>query len=255
MRKPIVYGNWKMNMNRAGAVALVEGLKAELSSCERVEFGVAAPFVYLDAVTAAAKGSPVGVAAQNVYFEESGAFTGEISVGMLRDIGCDYAIIGHSERRHVLGETDEVINKKVLAALAGALKVILCVGELLNERDDGKTEAVVGRQITRGLQGVAPDALARMVLAYEPVWAIGTGRTATPEQAGEVHAFIRRRIGALYGPEAAEALRIQYGGSVKPENAYHLASVPDVDGALVGGASLKKDSFVAIINECAKAGA
>jgi len=253
MRKPIVYGNWKMNMDRAGAVALVEGLKEELASCDGVEFGVAPPFVYLEAVVAAAAGSRIGVASQNVYFEEKGAFTGEISVAMLRDVGCDYAIIGHSERRHVMGESDELINKKVRAALAGGLKVILCVGELADERDEGKTEAVVDRQIAGGLHGVDEGELARVVIAYEPVWAIGTGRTATPEQAGQVHAFIRRRMAELYSASAAEALRIQYGGSVKPENAYELARVADVDGALVGGASLKKDSFAAIVAEYARA--
>jgi len=253
LRKPIVYGNWKMNMDRASAVELVEGMKSELASCDNVDFGVAPPFVYLDAVIKAAAGSNVGVAAQNVYFEEKGAFTAEISAGMLLDIECPCAIIGHSERRHVFGETDELINKKVIAALGAGLKVILCVGELLDERDAGKTEAVVETQLTCGLKGVEEDALVNVVIAYEPVWAIGTGRTATPEQAGEVHKFIRAKVGEIYSAAAADVMRIQYGGSVKPENAFELISVPDVDGALVGGASLKKDSFVGIITECAKA--
>jgi len=208
---------------------------------------VCPPCVYLEAVVKAVSGSAIKVGAQNMYFETSGAFTGELAGSMLTDVGCTYVILGHSERRHILGECDELINKKVLAALAAGLKPILCVGELLEEREAGETENVVRRQVEVGLANVSAEDLARVTIAYEPVWAIGTGRTATPRQAGEVHSFIRQVITGLYSSEAAQALIIQYGGSVKPENAAELLGVPEIDGALVGGASLKVDSFTAII--------
>jgi len=253
MRKPIVFGNWKMNLDRAGSLGLVKGLKAALAGDSSVDAGVCPPFVYLDAVARELAGSAIALGAQDVYFESKGAFTGEVSAEMLLDVGCAYAIIGHSERRHVMGETDELINRKALAALKAGLKVILCVGELLAERDAGRTESVVERQLVQGLRQVAAESLAALVIAYEPVWAIGTGRNATAQQAGEVHAFIRGKIKELYGSAAAQALRIQYGGSVKPENTYELMSVPDVDGALVGGASLKVEIFAEIVKEAGRA--
>jgi len=225
VRRNFVAGNWKMNTSLAEAVALARAV-ADGSAGTAVDLAVAPPYVYLAAVADAVKGSGVAVSAQNMYFEAKGAFTGEVSAQMLLDVGCSYVILGHSERRHVMGESDELINRKVKAALAAGLNPILCIGELLEEREAGRTSAVCERHVT--------------------VWAIGTGRTATPEQAQEVHAEVRALIGKLYGPDVAGALRIQYGGSVKPENAAALMSQPDVDGALVGGASLKADSFLAI---------
>jgi triosephosphate isomerase len=189
----------------------------------------------------------VGLGAQNVFPEKEGAFTGEVSPAMLRDVGCRYVIVGHSERRHKLGETDEFINRKVRAALAAGLQVILCVGETLEEREANRTEGVLNEQLTGGLAEVSAEALGGVVLAYEPVWAIGTGRNATPDQAEAAHAFLRRRVGELCGANAARGLLVQYGGSVKPDNVASLLRQPDVDGALVGGASLKADQFLAIV--------
>jgi len=245
VRRNFVAGNWKMNTSLAEAVALARAV-ADGSAGTAVDLAVAPPYVYLAAVADAVKGSGVAVSAQNMYFEAKGAFTGEVSAQMLLDVGCAYVILGHSERRHVMGESDELINRKVKAALAAGLNPILCIGELLEEREAGRTSAVCERHVTEGLAGVNASDMARVTIAYEPVWAIGTGRTATPEQAQEVHAEVRALIGKLYGPDVAGALRIQYGGSVKPENAAALMSQPDVDGALVGGASLKADSFLAI---------
>ncbi|MEK6270916.1 MAG: triose-phosphate isomerase, partial [Planctomycetales bacterium] len=204
-------------------------------------------FVYLEAVGSALQGTPIALGAQDMYFEKAGAFTGEISGPMLEDLGCRYVILGHSERRHVLGETDALINQKVLAALALGLLPILCVGELLEEREAGQTEAVVRRQMQGSLAGVSATQMEQVVIAYEPVWAIGTGKVASPEQAQSVHADLRRLIEECYNPEVASVVRIQYGGSVKPDNAGELLSLPDVDGALVGGASLKADDFLGII--------
>ena len=250
MRKPYIAGNWKMNLDRASGVALAKAL-ADAVTDDSVEVAVGPPFVYLAAVADAVKGSAVRVGGQNMYHEASGAFTGEVSAAMLQDVGCDFVILGHSERRHVLGETDEAVNKKVHAALDAGLDVILCVGETQTEREVGSTEAVVKRHVTEGLAGVRPEQMAHVTIAYEPVWAIGTGLTATPEQAGEVHQYTRGLLSGLYGPEVAEATRIQYGGSVKPSNAAELLAVPDIDGCLVGGASLKPDQFLPII-EAAK---
>jgi triosephosphate isomerase len=213
----------------------------------KIEAGVCPPFVYLDAVAGALKGSAVSLGAQNMYFEKEGAFTGEVSAAMLLDSSCRYVILGHSERRHVIGETDALINKKVLAAVAAGLKPILCVGELLAEREAGSTEAVVKRHVVEGLKGVTADKAATAVIAYEPVWAIGTGRTATPAQAQEAHAFIRSVVAQAGGQPAAHALRILYGGSVKPDNIQALMAQPDLDGGLVGGASLDATSFAKII--------
>ena len=249
MRKPFVAGNWKMNMDSQTGPALAQGVAEGTSGVagDSVTVAVIPPFVYLPVVQAAVGSSKVAVGAQDIYFEEKGAFTGEISPAMLKDVGCTYVLCGHSERRHVLGETDEIVNKKLLASLAGELLPILCVGELLEERDAGQTEQVVERQIRAGLAGVDAAKMAQVTIAYEPVWAIGTGRTATREQAQEVHAFIRKLLGEIYDASLAAEIRIQYGGSVKPDNAKELMNEPDVDGCLVGGASLKVDDFVAII--------
>ena len=253
MRKPFICGNWKMNTNRAEAVALAEATAAAAAEVTAVEVGACPPACYLEAVLAAAQGTPLVVGGQNMYFEHKGAFTGEIAGPMLADLGCTTVILGHSERRHVFGEPDDLISKKVHAAFACGLKPILCVGELIDERRAGETETVVQRHVATGLEGLTPEQAAAVVIAYEPVWAIGTGETATPDQAQEVHAFIRTLLADLYDARLAQAVRIQYGGSVKPENAHDLMREADIDGALVGGASLKADSFAAIITEAAKA--
>jgi len=252
MRKPYVAGNWKMNLDRAGAVKLAQDV-ARQANGTGVEVGVAPPFVYVSEVSKALAGTGIHVAAQNCYFETSGAFTGEVSPAMVLDAGGDSVIIGHSERRHILGETDEQVNKKVRAALAAGLNVILCIGETLGEREANKTESVCERHTREGLKGVAAEQMAKVVIAYEPVWAIGTGKTATPAQAQEVHAFVRALVAKLYNKQVAEALRIQYGGSVKADNALELMSQADIDGALVGGASLKVEPFLAIIAAAQKA--
>jgi len=251
MRKPFIAGNWKMNTDSAGAVALAAGLAKELSSVDTVDVAVCPPFVYLQSVAAALSASNVALGSQNVYFEEKGAFTGEISCAMLKDTSCAYAIIGHSERRHVLGETDAVINKKISAAISGGLLPIFCVGELLEDRQGGTTNEVVASQIKNGLEGICAESVQAVTVAYEPVWAIGTGLTATPEQAQEVHAMIRGLLTELYGNEIAQAIRIQYGGSAKPSNTAELMAQPDVDGLLVGGASLKVEDFAAMIKTIA----
>ncbi|WP_040352891.1 triose-phosphate isomerase [Blastopirellula marina] len=247
MRRPFIAGNWKMNSTRAEGIALVEGIAKGLAADCSVEVAVCPPALYLDAIVAAAGDSPIGVGAQNIYFEASGAFTGEISAAMLKDIGCQYVILGHSERRHVFGESSSLINKKVHAALAAGLVPIVCVGELLEERETGKTADVVAEQFYGSLAGVSAEQMESIVLAYEPVWAIGTGKVATPEQAEAVHADLRKVIEARYNSAVAEKVRIQYGGSVKPDNAAELLSQPNIDGALVGGAALKADSFLGII--------
>jgi triosephosphate isomerase len=255
MRKIFVAGNWKMNLDLAGAKALANGLRKKIEQSawkDKIDVAVCPPFVYLPAVVEELADSPIGVGAQDVYFEPNGAFTGEISVEMLKDIGCRYAIIGHSERRHVMGETDDLINKKLKAALAGGLEPILCIGELLSERQANQTEAVVERQLRQGLAEVTAEELAKVTIAYEPVWAIGTGVTATPDQAQEAHDFSRSIIKDIFSGEAAVVIRIQYGGSVKPTNAKELFQQPDVDGGLIGGASLKVADFWPILEAGAK---
>ena len=247
MRKPIVAGNWKMNLTREAAISLAREVAAAGSSYPQTDVAVCPPFVYLDVVQVALKGSSVGLGAQNMYHEKEGAFTGEISGAMLADVGCKYVILGHSERRHVLGETDEQINRKVLAALQIRLIPIVCVGETLAEREAGQTQSVIHRQFSASLAGLSADQVVQLVIAYEPVWAIGTGRNATPQQAEEVHADLRRLIESRYNSQVASSVRIQYGGSVKPENAGELLSQPNIDGALVGGASLKAPSFLGIV--------
>lgn len=251
MRKPFIAGNWKMNTDSASAVALAAGLAKELEKVQTVDVAVCPPFVYLQSVAAALSASNIALGAQDVYFEGNGAFTGEISTAMLKDCCCNYVIIGHSERRHVLGETDAMINKKIKAAIAGGLLPIFCVGELLAERDAGTTMQVVEKQVRLGLEGLCKERVAAVTIAYEPVWAIGTGRTATPEQAQDVHAAIRALIEKLYDKSVASAMRIQYGGSANPGNTAELMAKPDVDGLLVGGASLKVDSFAAMVKTVA----
>ena len=246
-RKLFVAGNWKMNTSRAEAVALAAELASQIGSQEAVDLAVCPPMVYLAAVGEALAGSRIDLGAQNMFCEDNGAFTGETSGTMLLDVGCRLVILGHSERRHVIGESDELINRKVLKALGDGLRPIFCIGELLEQREGGQTTDVVRRQVTVGLEGVCKEDVARVTLAYEPVWAIGTGVTATPDQAQEVHAMIRGLLGEMYDPKLADGLRIQYGGSVKPANAADLLGRPDVDGALVGGASLKVPDFVGIV--------
>ena len=247
-RKLFIAGNWKMNTSAAEGVALAAALAESLGAVDAVDLGVAPPFVYLQAVGEALARTNIALGAQNMFCEDNGAFTGEISAAMLKDVGARFVILGHSERRHVIGETDELINRKVLRALADGLDVILAVGELLEQRENQQTVNVVTRQVKIGLEGVDAAEMARVTIAYEPVWAIGTGVTATPAQAQEVHAIIRKLLGDLYDGQVADATRIQYGGSVKPDNAADLLALPDVDGALVGGASLKADAFAAIVN-------
>ena len=253
MRKPFVAGNWKMNLNQADAVALAKGLVAKAGSLGAVDVAVIPAFVHLDAVAQAVAGSPIGLGAQDVYFEKNGAFTGEVSVHMLKDLGVRYVLVGHSERRHVLGEPDALLNKKLKAVLAEGLTAILCVGETLEERKQNKTFDVVGHQLQAGLSGVDKTAAGQLVIAYEPVWAIGTGVNASPQQAQEVHAFVRGQLAKIFDTATAAGLRIQYGGSVKASNAGELMSQPDIDGALVGGASLKADDFTGIITAAAAA--
>ncbi|MBY0526164.1 MAG: triose-phosphate isomerase [Gemmataceae bacterium] len=247
MRKKFVAANWKMYTNRVGAQQLAADVVKGLAGDDRVTVALCPPFPYLAFVADAVKGSKVVLGAQNMYPDKEGAFTGEVSPTMLLDVGCTHVILGHSERRHKLGESDWFINQKVRSALAAGLQVILCVGETLDERKSNQTDAVLDRQLTQGLVDVAAADTPRLVVAYEPVWAIGTGHNATPEQAQEAHAFLRRRFGQIFSEKAAVALPIQYGGSVKPDNAAILFAQPDVDGGLIGGASLKADSFLAIV--------
>ncbi|MCE5268440.1 MAG: triose-phosphate isomerase [Planctomycetaceae bacterium] len=247
MRRPFIAGNWKMNLNRASAVALAEGVAKAAESVQGVDLAVCPPSCYLDAVGRAISGSKVLLGAQNMYHEPAGAFTGELSAAMLRDLGCTYVILGHSERRHILGETDAAINKKVHAALSAELIPIVCVGELLSEREAGQTLAVIRRQFEGSLAGLSAEQMATVVLAYEPVWAIGTGKVATPQQAEEVHLALRKLIEQRYNGSIAGSVRLQYGGSVKPDNAAELLHQPDIDGALVGGASLRADQFLGIV--------
>ncbi len=255
-RTPIVGGNWKMNTVRASAVELALAVSRDAADAIEagVEVAVFPPFVYLDAVGTALRSekSPVLLGAQDLYFAPSGAFTGEISADQLRDIGVSIVLTGHSERRHIMGESDELVGKKTRAALQSGLRVVLCIGETLQERESGMTDHVNERQIRAGLAGVEAGQLERLVIAYEPVWAIGTGRTATPSDAQAAHSQIRRVLFELYDIHAAGSVRIQYGGSVNAENAAELFAQPDIDGGLIGGASLKPESFVAIADAAAK---
>ncbi len=242
IREQYEAGNWKMKTTRSAAVELAKGVAA--GAPKGVEVGVAPPFVYIDAVRTAVGGSSVLIGAQDVYFEKSGAFTGEISVEMLKDLGVRFVLTGHSERRHVIGESSELVAKKAAAVYGGGLVLIHCVGEKLEQRDSGKTFEVVAQQL--GELATSISDAARLVIAYEPVWAIGTGRNATDAQAQEVHAFIRESIAKRWNKNFADGVRIQYGGSMKPENAKGLLAQADVDGGLIGGAALKAESFLAI---------
>jgi len=247
MRRPIIAGNWKMNKTGPQAVELVKSLLEELSDLSRVDIVICPPFTALESVAWVLGDGPVKIGAQNMHWESTGAFTGEVSAKMLLTIGCRYVILGHSERRTLFGESNTQINKKLKAALDAGLIPIVCVGEQLAEREEGRTETVIRDQVLGAFEDLDGNRLSRVVLAYEPIWAIGTGKTATPEQANEVHAFIRGLLKEHWPPALAEEMRIQYGGSVKPENARELLQQPDIDGALVGGASLKAASFAAII--------
>jgi triosephosphate isomerase len=248
MRKKVIAGNWKMNNDLTESQNLIthlsNGLRNEKYNCDVI---ICPPFTSLSEASSLIKETGIKLGAQNLYFEDSGAFTGEISAKMLKSVGCEYVIIGHSERRTIFKETDDIINKKIKKALEHNLKPIFCVGETLDEREKGITMDVVKKQVEEGLKNISDENLSSIIAAYEPVWAIGTGRNATPEQVQEVHSFIRKLIGELFSSKAAEDLVIQYGGSVKPDNAKELLSQPDIDGALVGGACLKADSFIGII--------
>jgi triosephosphate isomerase len=246
LRKKIVAGNWKMNKTTSDAIRLASDIKMELADCREVDVVLCPPFTCLKAVGEAISNSSIKLGAQNMHWEADGAYTGEISAGMLRDLYCHFVILGHSERRAYFHETDKDINRKVKAAIAANLTPIVCVGETLQEREGGLTNSILRTQIEGSLAGLSDD-LKKAVVAYEPVWAIGTGKTATPAQAQETHAFIRSELANLGGKDAADLMRIQYGGSVKPANAIELFSQPDIDGGLIGGAALEVRSFVEIV--------
>ena len=250
MRKPVMAGNWKMHKNARETSAFFQNF-APLTEAEVV---ICPPFVNLAAAVEAARGTAIEVGAQDVYWLKEGAYTGEVSAPMLAAIGCRWVIVGHSERRQYFGETDETVFKKTTAAIEAGLKPIVCVGERLEEREAGATEAVLEAQFSGGIAGLEPEQFARIVLAYEPVWAIGSGKTATPEMAAAAHRFLRAQARARFGEEAAAACRILYGGSVKPDNIKGLMAQPEIDGALVGGASLDPASFAAIVNYCLSTG-
>lgn len=246
MRTPLIAGNWKMNTDTAGARELAQAVVAKAGECQGAELLVCPPSVYLGVVRDAIGSAPVALGAQNVYHEANGAFTGEVSAAMLADLGVKYVILGHSERRHILKECDKLINKKTHAVLKAGMKPIVCVGELLEEREAGKTAEVIKSQFDGSLADVSAEQILSVVIAYEPVWAIGTGKVATTAQAEEVHADLRRQLAERYNAQIADQVRILYGGSVKPDNAADLLAQPNVDGALIGGASLKAADFLAI---------
>ena len=248
MRKPFIAGNWKMNKDLKGALELANGLKRKLADVEGVEIGLFPPALFLPDLVDACRDSGFVCGAQNMHWEEKGAFTGEISAPMILSVGATHVIIGHSERRQFFGETNDTVNKKMHAAMKHGVVPIMCVGEMLEEREANKTQQVVSAQVRGGLKNLTPEDMAKVVIAYEPVWAIGTGKTASPAQAQEVHALIRRLLAEIFGDDVAQGVRIQYGGSVKGDNVKTLMAQPDIDGALVGGASLDVDSFAAIVN-------
>ena len=247
MRRPFIAGNWKMNLTRDESVALARGLVEKTGAESDVEVAVCPPYVYLDAVAQVVEGSAVGLGAQDMYPERPGAFTGEICSEMLLDVGCKYVILGHSERRNVMGETNEQVNRKLLAAFAAGLIPIVCVGELLEQREAGRTLEVITEQFDGSFAGVSAQQMGSVVIAYEPVWAIGTGKVATPDQAEQVHKDLRGILENRYNTDVAAKVQIQYGGSVKPSNAADLLARENIDGALVGGASLKSDDFLGIV--------
>lgn len=248
MRRPIIVGNWKMNMSPSEASEFARNLKSNLKDYKDVEVVVAPPFISIYPVAKILKGTDIYLSAQNMFWEEKGAYTGEVSPLMLLDVGCRYTIVGHSERRQYFGETDGIINKKVLSAISHGLQPILCIGESIEQRKRGETFNVIELQLREGLSGLDWSSIRSVVIAYEPIWAIGTGKNATPQQAQEVHSFIRRYICDHFGQDAGGEIRILYGGSVTPENIDDLMAMPDIDGALVGGASLKVESFIQIVH-------
>ena len=248
MRKPVMAANWKMHKTPRETGEFFASFKPLVADSDHCEIVVCPPFTGLVAAVEAAAGSAIGIGAQNLYWEKRGAFTGEIAPGMLSAAGCRYAIIGHSERRQFFGETDETVSRKIAAAQEAELVPIVCVGELLDEREAGQTEVVLKKQVNGAFRSLTAGQFSPIIIAYEPVWAIGTGKTATPEMAVEAHRFLRGLVGELFGPESAQQVRILYGGSVKPANVRGLMAQPDIDGALVGGASLEPDSFAAIVN-------
>lgn len=252
MRRPIIAGNWKMYKTVSEAVELVEGLKNELKDQRAVDVVVCPPFTALSKVAEAAKGSNIAWGAQDVYWQEEGAFTGEVAPKMLTDLGCSFCIVGHSERRTYFNETNSTVNNKVKALLKHGIVPIMCVGERLEERDSGKTFNVVSDHVEGGLNGLSGEEVSKIIIAYEPVWAIGTGRNATPQQAQEVHKFIRDLLKKAYGGDVSAGVRIQYGGSVKPDNIHAIIGGEDIDGALVGGASLKVKDFAEIVRQSKK---
>lgn len=247
MRRLFIAGNWKMNLNRGQSLALVQGLVESLRNVSNVDVAVCPPAVYLGELGKALHGSNIGLGAQNAYSKPEGAYTGELSCAMLKDVGCRYVILGHSERRAIFGETDAMVNEKLHAVLAAGLTPIVCIGETLEQREAGQTQQVVRSQCVGSLAGLSHEQMLKTVLAYEPVWAIGTGKTATPAQAEEVHQDIRNLLESQFSKETSQKVIIQYGGSVKADNAMELLSQPNIDGALVGGASLKQDSFEGIV--------
>ena len=247
MRTPVIAGNWKMNKTVAEAVALASEIKEKVTGVENVKIIVCPVFTAVKSVADVLKGTNVKVGAQDMYWETSGAYTGEVSGEMLLEAGAEYVIIGHSERRQYFGETNETVNKKLKKALSIGLKPIVCIGETLADREAGTTEAVVGKQVKEGFVGLTAEEMKGTIIAYEPVWAIGTGKTATAEQAEAVHAFVRNLIAQLWDKETADAVIIQYGGSMKPENVASLLAQPDIDGGLIGGAALKADSFEKLV--------
>jgi triosephosphate isomerase len=252
-KKPLIAGNWKLYKNSSEAVELVSELQEMYEEFDGAQMVVIPPFTALCDVHITLQGSPIQIGGQNLYWEDEGAYTGEISAPMLKDMGCTYVVIGHSERRQYFGETNETVNKKIRAALAHDLTPIMCIGESLEEREKGETIKKVQTQISEGFEGFDADTVKKIIIAYEPIWAIGTGLTATPEQAQEVHAFIRKELSEKYGIETGSCAIILYGGSVKPANTFSLMKEKDINGALVGGASLKAESFIEIAKEAIKA--
>ncbi len=246
MRKPLMAGNWKMNKTIPEAVAMVKELKGKIADVKDVDVLLCPVFTALYPVASEVKGSNINIGAQDLFWEAKGAFTGEVAPNMITDAGCSFVIIGHSERRQYFGETNETVNKKIKAALSAGLIPVVCVGETLKEREDNVTFKVIESQVREGIKDLSKEEAAKVVIAYEPVWAIGTGKTATPDQAQEVHAFIRKVYGEMYG-DVAEGTRILYGGSVKPSNVSELMKKEDIDGGLVGGASLKAEDFEALV--------
>ena len=247
MRRKVIAGNWKMNNDITESQKLVSGIISGLGNDKHCDVILCPPFTSLSEVNSLIKNTQIKLGAQNMFYEDNGAFTGEVSANMLKSVGCEYVILGHSERRTIFGENDETINKKNKKAIKSGLKVIFCIGESLYQRENGTTNEIVKSQIFKGLEGITSEEMKSVIIAYEPIWAIGTGKTATPAQAQEVHLFIRELVAEIYSFSVSENLIIQYGGSVKPDNAKELLSQKDIDGALVGGACLKADSFLSII--------